>query len=96
MEDGTGEEIGDGGKADMRMRAHVEAVAGGKLHRAELVEEDEGADHAPLRGREYALHGKAVAEIAAPRQDLILNERRSSGRLVVHGGPPIPGELTVG
>ena len=33
----------------MRVRAHVDALVGQELGRAHLVEEDEGADHLPLR-----------------------------------------------
>jgi hypothetical protein len=40
------EQVGDGRQADMRMRAYVEAFAGGIFHRAEMIEENEGADHA--------------------------------------------------
>ncbi len=37
------EQIGDGGKADMRMRAHIEHLAGRQDRRAHLVKEDERA-----------------------------------------------------
>src|SRR4029434_8734295 len=60
MHDAALEEIGDGGEADMRMRAHVDAAAGRELDRAELVEEDERPDHTALRRRQHALHGEAV------------------------------------
>src|SRR4029079_16815861 len=59
----------DGGKADMRMRPHVHALAGHVLHRAEMVEEDEGPDHLPLAMRQRAPHGKAVAEVAGAWHD---------------------------
>src|SRR5687768_10044382 len=49
------EEIRHCGKADMRMRAHVEARSRGKLYRSHLVEEHERSDHAPLdRGQRPA------------------------------------------
>jgi len=48
------EEIGQRGKADVRMRAHVDAVARRHVDRAEFVEEDEGADHAPCGERQHA------------------------------------------
>ena len=63
------EQIGDGGKPDMRMRAHVHALAGHELHRPEMIEEDEGADHLPLAMRQRAPHRKAIAEVAGARHD---------------------------
>jgi Tfp pilus assembly protein PilF len=50
------EQIGDGGEADVRVRAHVDALARHELHRAHLVEEDEGADHLALAVRQGAAH----------------------------------------
>ena len=49
MHDLAVEQIGHGGKPDMRVRADVEAVAGAELRRTEMIEEDEGADHARAR-----------------------------------------------
>src|SRR4051812_19627291 len=46
------EEIGDRGKADMRMGPHVHAVPSDELHRAEVVEEDERTDHLALAVRQ--------------------------------------------
>ena len=43
------EQIGDGGQADMGMRAHIHALAGRKFHRPEIIEEQEGSDAAPRR-----------------------------------------------
>ena len=51
MLDRAFEQIGDGGEVDVRVRANVHALAGGKPRRAELVDEDERADHGPLAGR---------------------------------------------
>jgi hypothetical protein len=82
MDDFTREEIGDGGEADMRVRANVDAAAGRELDRAELVEEDERADHAALRRRQHALHREAVAEVAGAGEDLVLDE---GGGWVIHG-----------
>jgi hypothetical protein len=48
VHDAAVEQIGDGGESDMRMRTHVHALAGDELHRAEMIEENEGADHLPL------------------------------------------------
>ena len=44
-------EIGDGGEADMGMRAHVDALSGEELGRPHLVEEDERPDHLPAAAR---------------------------------------------
>ncbi len=44
------EQPGDGGEADMRVRAHVHALAGRQFGRAQMVEEHEGADIAALGG----------------------------------------------
>ena len=77
------EQIGDGGKPDMRMRPHVEPVAGAEFRRSEMIEEDERADHARSRGRQRAAH-REVAEIDRARHDhlsdrvaLIVHRRRS-------------------
>ena len=42
-------DIGDGGEADMRVRAHVACGTGDDLQRPELIEEDERPDHLALR-----------------------------------------------
>ena len=68
MHDAAVEQVGDGGKPDVGMRAHVHALAGDELHRAHLVEEDEGADHLPLAVRQRAAHLEA-AEVAGARHD---------------------------
>ncbi len=49
MQDLAVEQIGDRGEPDVRMRAHVDALAGQELGRPHLVEEDERADHLPRR-----------------------------------------------
>src|SRR5258706_134389 len=41
MHDLAVEQIGDGGEPDMRMRAYVDALAGAKLRRTHVIEEDE-------------------------------------------------------
>ena len=46
MHDLAVEQIGDGGEPDMRMRPHVDAVAGAKHRRPDMVEENERPDHA--------------------------------------------------
>ena len=54
------EQVGHRRKADMRMRAHVEHLAGAQDGRAHLVEEDERANHAALRRRQRAAHFEAA------------------------------------
>ena len=66
------EQIGDGRKPDMRMRAHIDADAGLEFRRAHMVEKDEGADHAPLRRRQRAADFEA-AEIGRARHDHALD-----------------------
>jgi hypothetical protein len=95
MHDGPVEQIGDGGKADMRMRPHVHALAGDELHRAEMVEEDEGPDHLPLAMRQRAPHLETVAEIAGSRHDDEI-ERITCFGIAEHGivvGHPAHGGL---
>src|ERR1700678_4080352 len=62
------EQIGDGGKADMRVRPHVDAVARPEYRRPKVVEEDERPDHARTRRRQRAMHLEA-AEIDGARYD---------------------------
>ncbi len=77
------EEIGEGGKADVRMRRHVEPVADGEIGRPHLVPEDEGADHAPAHSRQGTAHGKA-ADVRHPRHDHEIH-RIAGRRIAGHG-----------
>ena len=94
VHDAAVEQIADGGKPDMRMRAHVHALAGHELHRAEMIEEDERPDHLPLAVRQRAPDLKPVAEIAGARHDdefervagFGIAEHGIVGRLPAHGG----------
>src|SRR4051812_41609295 len=52
----------------MRVRSHIHPGAEQELGRPHLVEEDEGADHLPLGGRERPPYRKA-AEVAGPGHD---------------------------
>src|SRR5690606_7702024 len=61
-------EVGDGAEPDMRVRAYVDALAGQQLGRPGLVEEDERADHLPLRCRQSAPDLEA-AKITGARND---------------------------
>jgi len=61
------EQIGQGRDADVRVRAHVDRLgdAGGHVHRAHVVEEDEGADRATLGEGQDAADLKAAEILAA-------------------------------
>jgi hypothetical protein len=62
------EQVGDGRQPDMRMGPHIQPVADQEFRRSHLVEEDEGADHAPLDRRQGPPDLKA-ADIAGTRHD---------------------------
>src|SRR5262249_6063183 len=68
-----------GGKPDMRMRPHIDALPGAKDRRTEMIEEDERTDHSPVDMREPAPHFEA-AEIDGPRYDHVL-DRLAGGRV---------------
>ena len=79
----------------MRMRPHVHALARHELHRAEMVEENEGADHLPLAMRQRAPHHESVAEVASARHDDEI-ERIAGHGIAEHGivgGLPAHGGL---
>src|SRR5215831_12377068 len=70
MEDAAVEQEGDGGETNVRVRPHLHAVAARRhVDRPEMVEEDEGPDHAPLDRRQHAPHGEAAAEIMGAALD---------------------------
>ena len=79
MHDLAVEQIGDGGEPDMRMRPHVDAVAGLEHRRAEMVEEDE-------RVRPCASAPTAARDAPGSRRDRpsaarsAARRRRSRGR----------------
>ena len=60
MPDLAVEQVGDGGEADMRMRAHVERMPGPQDRRPHAIEEDEGPDQPALCRRQRAAHLEAV------------------------------------
>ena len=74
------EQIGQGGQADMRVRAHIHAIAGREGRRAHFIEEDERPDPAALGRRQDAGDGKSAQILAPPRQDEIK---------LGHGAPPL-------
>src|SRR5258708_12568640 len=75
----------------MRMRPQVDALAGAKFRRSEMVEEDEGADHAPIDVGQGATH-REMAYVHAARHDhevdriggLRIAGRRVLGRKEAH------------
>src|ERR1700728_1417707 len=73
VDDFAVEQIGHGGKADMRMRPNVNAVAGLEHSRTEVVEEDERSDHARACRRQRARLLKA-AEIDSTRYNDLLDD----------------------
>ncbi len=60
---------GDGGKPDVGVRAHVQALPGNELNRSHLIKENERTDHLALAVRQGATHRKAVAQIAHAGND---------------------------
>ncbi len=69
------EQIGQRRQADMRMRTHVRPVSGAKHRRPEMVEEDEGTDHAALRGWQRAANLEAITQIPNRRKDHVLDRQ---------------------
>ena len=86
------EQVGDGGEPDMRMRPHVEAVAGAELGRAEMIEEHERPDHARLHRRQRAAHREAVAEVGGARHD---DRFRASQENLSPGAGSLPGKKLI-
>ena len=87
MHDLAVEQEGHGGEPDMGMRAHVDPAADIEHRRAEMIEEDEGADHAPPGVRERAPDLKA-AEVDAARHDHVLDRLAGgdvAGRRILAG-----------
>ncbi|HEX6013795.1 MAG TPA: hypothetical protein VFY87_18760 [Geminicoccaceae bacterium] len=68
MDDRAFEQVGHGREADVRVRSHVQALAGEQLHRPELVEEDERAHHLPFR-RGQGVVDLEPAQVAGARDD---------------------------
>ena len=51
MEDRTIEQIGDGGQADMRMRGHINTVAGLEFYRSHVIKKHKRTDRTYLAVR---------------------------------------------
>src|SRR5690348_15692293 len=68
MHDLTIKEVSDGGQSDMRVRPHVEPVAGAEFRGAEMVEKDKGPDHTRADRRKRAADRK-ISKIDRTRHD---------------------------
>ena len=68
------EQIGDGRKPDMRMRAHIDADAGLEFRRAHMIDKDERPDHAALR------RGQRAADFEACRDRSCAARSRARSR----------------
>ena len=62
------EQIGDGGKPDMRVRTHIHRLAAAQYGRTHAVEEDEGANQPPPCRRQRAADLEA-ANVLGVRND---------------------------
>src|SRR5690606_10769102 len=60
---GADQQNGNRGQSDVRMRAHVNAMAAFEHHRAHVVDEHERTDAARLQGRYRAAYQESVAEV---------------------------------
>ena len=73
----SGEQPGHRREVDVRMRTHVDPLAGREPRRAELVDEHERPDHAALRARDRAPHLEA-AEVVGDGDDGLENAHAAS------------------
>ncbi len=62
-------QVGDRGKPDVRVGAHIEPVSIKKLRRPHLIEKNERTNHLALVARQGATDFKAIAQIADSRND---------------------------
>ena len=77
--DAAAQQIGHRRKADMRMRPHIDALAGQKLGRPHLVKEYERPDHLSLGRGQRPAHLEA-AQIPRARHD----DRRNRVNFIAH------------
>ena len=91
MHDLAVEQIGDRGKADMRMRPHIDAFAGAKYRGPKMIEENEWTNHPRTRRGQRAADLQPT-EIDRARHDNVRDrvarwrvpERRIFGRKEAH------------
>ncbi len=69
----------------MRMRAHVEALAGEELTRPHLIEEDEWADHLPCLSRQCTANLESTDVVGARQNHLFHASRQNSRARIVFG-----------
>jgi uncharacterized protein DUF2721 len=84
MQDLAFEEIGHRGKADVRMRPHVEAFARRERHRAHLVKEHERTDRALARCRQRPAHFEAAAEVTRARNEQSVEHVGQNSTMPIH------------
>ena len=79
------EQIGDGRKADVRVRPHVDVRTGRQVHRPHVIEKHERPDHALFHRRQHATHAEA-AEITGTAFEQVSDHRqlRGGGRSAPH------------
>src|SRR5262245_35230302 len=102
MHDFAVKQIGNGGKPDVRVGTNVEAIAGAEFGRAEMIEENERADHARSRGGQCATDGK-VAEIDSAGHDdlayrialVVVSGLRVLAGKETHGATPLQSVIAV-
>src|SRR3546814_14665278 len=82
MVDRAFEEIGQSRQVDMRVRAHVHALPDVEMRGAELVDEDEGADHRPRLVRQGPPHLEGAEIVGRGGYDVHGSVQRSEERRV--------------
>ena len=86
MDDRALKQVSERRQADVRMRADVVVRPGDDVDRAEVVEEDEGADGAPVGRRQQPADQEAAAEVLSMRDESLQ---------LRHGAPPAAGIVPV-
>jgi hypothetical protein len=69
------QQIGQRRQADVRVRTHILALAAAEHRRSKMIEEDEGANHPPLRRRQRAANLEAVTKVANGWQDHLFDRQ---------------------
>src|SRR5512147_724735 len=96
------EQIGDRRQADMLVRPHVDRAGHARrhVHRTHMIEEDEGADHAPLSVRQHpsdleptevtsALRNHKLDHVPSPRELCSALVLSPFPEMIFHGGTAI-------
>ena len=90
VQHGAFEQISDRGQSDVRVRPHVDVLPGGNGRRAEMVEEDEGADALPRVAGQKPAYDEAAAEVVTVGLIEVLD-----GRVVVEVGHGVGSRVRV-